>query len=299
MSRAYRDSDDLVAMQALISRCWLDPRPILAYTVGDVEWWTVNNPDDDPRDVVHLWSDGDELVGWSWLASSGGLEWLALPMAAEDVLLGALDLLETEAEGVPDATTTQAWVVDASPESGQLLEERGYRPDGKAISHWIRRLPAGGGPPVPEPELPDGYRSAQTRWPDDLERRVEVHRSAFAPSKMTLERYWLLRQRDHYGPERDRVIVAPDGTFAAFANAWWDPVARVGQLEPVGVHADHRRRGLGRAVCFDALRVLAALGAEKCVIFSNEDNAASEALYASIGAERVTISRRYRRGLRP
>ena len=94
---------------------------------------------------------------------------------------------------------------------------------------------------------------------------------------------------------RDRGGVEPGAQFAAFANAWWDPVAQVGELEPVGVHADHRRRGLGQAVCFDALRALAELGAQECLIFSRPDNAGSEALYASLGASIATTNRRYAR----
>lgn len=114
---------------------------------------------------------------------------------------------------------------------------------------------------------------------------------------MTLEKYRHMATRAHYAPDRDRVIVAPDGSFAAFANAWWDPVARVGELEPMGVDADHRRLGLGQAVCFDAFRALAELGAEECLIFSSPGNAGSKALYASLRASIATTNRRYARSI--
>ena len=114
---------------------------------------------------------------------------------------------------------------------------------------------------------------------------------------MTSEEYRAILRRAHYAPERDRVIVAPDGSFAAFANPWYDPIARVGELELVGVHADHRRQGLGQAVCFDAYRALAKLGAEACVIGSSITNAASEAPYASLGAVVSTTDRRYTRSV--
>jgi len=60
---------------------------------------------------------------------------------------------------------------------------------------------------VPEPPLPPGYRHASVRWPEDVARRVDVHRAAFAPSKMTIEKYELLAARPHYSPQRDRVVV--------------------------------------------------------------------------------------------
>lgn len=272
-------------MQTLISRQWLERRPFVSCTVGDIEWWGINDPDETPEDLVTLWFDGSELVGWVWLEPPDGAAWLAEPWATEEILQRTL-----EAAGL-----TRLWARDDEVSALDVLREQGFEPDGRAFHGWIRQLPAGGGPLVPSPALPPGYRHASTRWPDDLEARVEVHRSAFAPSRMTTKKYAAILERRHYAPERDRVIVAPDGSFAAFANAWWDPVARVGELEPVGVHADHRGRGLGKAVCFEALRVLAEVGARECLIFSSPTNAGSEALYASVGATVATVSRRYAR----
>src|ERR671936_569373 len=50
------------------------------------------------------------------------------------------------------------------------------------------------------------------------------------------------------GYELDQVAVAPDGSFAAFCLCWLYEENRAGNLEPVGTHSDHRRRGLARAV---------------------------------------------------
>jgi predicted N-acetyltransferase YhbS len=293
--RPYRDAADFAAMQALISRSWLERRPLVSHTVGDIEWWTINDPDETPEDLVTLWFDGPELVGWVWLEPPDAADWMAMPDATAEVLGRTLDSIEAAAPSTDGTRTTRIYARDDDEVARGIVAERGYVPDGRAFHHWLRKLPAGGGPAIPQVTLPAGYRSAATRWPDDLEARVEVHRSAFAPSRMTVEKYRAMHDRAHYAPERDRVIVAPDGTFAAFANAWWDPVARVGELEPVGVHADHRRLGLGRAVCFDAFRALEALGAEECLIFSSVTNEGSEALYASLGCEAVTTNRRYAR----
>jgi predicted N-acetyltransferase YhbS len=287
VQRPYRDARDFEAMQALISRQWLERRPLVSCTVGDIEWWGINDPEETPEDLVTLWLDGEELVGWVWLEPPDGADWLATPAATADVVAGTLD-----ARGL-----TRLWARDDDEIALSVLHERGFEPDGRAFHGWIRPLPAGGGPEVPALPLPPGYRHASTRWPDDLAERVEVHRSAFAPSRMTTEKYAAIRERRHYAPERDRVIVAPDFSFAAFANAWWDPVARVGELEPVGVHADHRGRGLGKAVCFEALRGLAELGAEECLIFSSPTNLGSEALYASLGATVRIVNRRYARSV--
>ena len=97
---------------------------------------------------------------------------------------------------------------------------------------------------------------------------------------MTVENYARAMRQPHYPIDRDLVVEAPDGSFAAFAMAWCDPMARVGEFEPVGTHPDHRRRGLGRAVLRTGWPLLHQAGALDVHVFSESDNAASQALYA-------------------
>ena len=86
-----------------------------------------------------------------------------------------------------------------------------------------------------------------------------------------------------------------------------------GELEPVGTHADFRRRGLAAAVCTFALRRLREEGAELAVVYARGDAAypAPKLLYESLGFRaagaddhlppaRVTAARtRRRRARRP
>jgi ribosomal protein S18 acetylase RimI-like enzyme len=80
-------------------------------------------------------------------------------------------------------------------------------------------------------------------------------------------------------------VVAPDNSFAAFALGWLDEANSMGLLEPVGTHADHRRRGLGRAASLLALRNLRAAGATTARVGSRGDDAypIPRLLYESIG----------------
>jgi ribosomal protein S18 acetylase RimI-like enzyme len=88
-----------------------------------------------------------------------------------------------------------------------------------------------------------------------------------------------------YRPELDLVVEAPDGSFAAFCLAWIDQQNRVGELEPVGTHPDHRRRGLAAAVCTAALGALRDAGAERAVVNARGDaeHPTPKRLYESIG----------------
>jgi ribosomal protein S18 acetylase RimI-like enzyme len=311
-TRTYAGPEDFAIMSAIATRSWILGRPLSSHTAGDIEWWTVNDPDQQLAGRARLWLLDGEPVGWEWPDPPGAVDWHLRPgLDRRPYLEPMLDRLEAGAAAAAaagsegpviglDGRLAQApiaaattWAMDTDTQAVDLLTGRDYAPDGLAHSHWLRRLPSGGGPPIPEVTLPAGYRHASVRWPDDVPNRAEVHRSAFAPSRMTIEKYRHLIDKPHYDPARDRVIVAPDGSFAAFANAWLDSEAQVGELEPVGTHADHRRLGLARAVCLEAFRVLDAAGARECLIFSGRHNVASEALYESLGCERVSTSRRY------
>jgi ribosomal protein S18 acetylase RimI-like enzyme len=68
--------------------------------------------------------------------------------------------------------------------------------------------------------------------------------------------------------------------------AWWDPVARIGEFEPVGTDPRHQRLGLSAALLCHGLRRYRELGANLVQVFSDADNVASEALYQSVGFRR-------------
>ena len=119
--------------------------------------------------------------------------------------------------------------------------------------------------------------------PADLERRVDVHRAAFAPSRVVPESYARVQASPPYRHELDWVVEAPDGRFAAFALCWLDEANGVAELDP-GTHPDFRRLGLARAVSIAGLR---ASGARTGVVYSYGGTVASEP-YDSIGLRRQT-----------
>jgi GNAT superfamily N-acetyltransferase len=86
-----------------------------------------------------------------------------------------------------------------------------------------------------------------------------------------------------YAPERELVIQAPDGTFAAFTVIWYDHLNRTGLFEPVGTHKDHRRRGFGRAIMMYGMQQMAAAGMEFAAVAHFGHNEAARGLYQACG----------------
>ena len=114
---------------------------------------------------------------------------------------------------------------------------------------------------------------------------------------MTVESYGNTMNAWPYRADLDCIAVAPDGRVAAFCLAWLDDENRVGELEPVGTHADFRRLGLASAVCAFALRRLAEEGAARAVVYARGDAAypAPKALYESLGFAQHARTVRLRR----
>jgi GNAT superfamily N-acetyltransferase len=131
----------------------------------------------------------------------------------------------------------------------------------------------------------------------DLAARVAIHRSAFHPSRVTESSYAAVMGSPLYHPDLDVVAVAPDGSFGAFALGWFDPVIAAVELEPVGAHADPRRRGFARAACAAVLRRAARGGAREAVVWSLVGNEPAGRLYRSLGFRVVSHDHPWRRAV--
>lgn len=151
-----------------------------------------------------------------------------------------------------------------------------------------------------------GYSVRSVR-PDEVAARVEAHRAAWRPPSMpwpadrlaeidpdatssfTEEKYARCRDTWLYDPEFDLVAVAPDGTFAANCLAWFDPATGVAEVEPLGVHPNHRRRGLAGALCHEVAKRVAERGGAEVYIHSgpNPGYPAPPAAYTKAGFRTV------------
>jgi predicted N-acetyltransferase YhbS len=131
--------------------------------------------------------------------------------------------------------------------------------------------------------LPPGYRLGHVASDAEVPARVEVHRAAFAPSRMTVEKHRCVRAAPMHRDDLDLVVEAPDGSFAAFTHVWYDAETRTGLFEPVGCHPDHQRRGLAGAVMVEGMRRLRDLGATYAYVGSWRDDSPGALLYRALG----------------
>jgi ribosomal protein S18 acetylase RimI-like enzyme len=245
--------------------------------VGDVTWGLRQHEGREDEWTIRVWKDCGRTVAWSWLKGDRGL-------LEFDVRRDRLDLLD-EILAEPDARTAVAFEDDvevraALERHGFVAEERTNINRQGPVMHFLAR-------DLPEaPELlplPDGFRY-RTVEPADLAERVAIHRDVWAPSRVTETSFASVQASWPYRASLDCVVEAPGGRFAGYALVWLDEENGVGELEPVGVREEFRRRGLGAAVCTFALRRLHEEGGRQAIVYCVSDAACG--LYESIGFRR-------------
>jgi ribosomal protein S18 acetylase RimI-like enzyme len=283
----YASPDDLRTMQALVQVAWrLAPKN--DRHVGDLAWGAYQHVGREPEWARRLWFEDGKLVAYGWLyRPEATLDWQLHPRRPE-LLDRVLDWFESEVEGT---LVTSALPEDAA--AIQALKGRGYAEveGGPWFAHLARDLDG-----IARPDVPAGF-TLRTVGPGELESRVDAHRSAFEPSRVTVESYRNVTAAWPYRPELDCIAVAPDGRVASYVLVWYDDANRVGELEPVGTHQDFRRLGLARAVSLDALRRLREAGAERAIVLCRGDDAypAPKRLYESVGFRQHTRSVEFRK----
>ena len=274
------DPAALRAMQSLAAECWqLDPQSVnSAASVGELAWdhGTPQAEGEEPK-RYRLWRDGDDVVAWGALypptmvtrtaerqeLSKATLVWQIRPGRIE-LLDDILDWFAAETPG-----QRQTFVREANVPARERIEARGYiydPSDGFDIMN-TRDLRE-----IAEPRVPPGYRPATMAEVQDVEKRVAVHRAAWEPSSLTVEKYRGAMSTPTYRAELDFVVVAPDASLACSALGWYDAPNRAGEFEPVGTHPDHRRLGLASAALLFGMQRFRDAGATHAIIGCRGDD---------------------------
>jgi len=264
---------DLRRMQELVAADWRGREPPRHRHIGDLAWgWHVA-----PGERrVRLWSSA-----WAWYLAAGVHEVHVAEYAVGTALHHEVLAWLEDQDGEPVVDD----VLDTDVHTLAVLESRGYRRVNPRFPfvHLARALDE-----LPEPAVPPGYTLRHVT-PGDVERRVEVHRAAFESSRLTIGLYESLMRTYPYRQDLDWIAEAADRSLAAYACCWLDQENGVAELEPVGTHPEHTRRGLARAVCTAAIRRAGELGARWVIVYARADDAysAPKRLYESMGFRQV------------
>lgn len=141
-------------------------------------------------------------------------------------------------------------VLEGNSRREALLTELGFQKD--EVSGFLRLRHVD--QPIPENTCPEGYEIRTIRR-SDYDQLAAMVRLVFGHGEsFNAEVYESITRCSFYVQDLDLVAVARDGTFVSFCTFRVDPLSRITNLEPIGMHPDHRRRGLGKALIFEGLR---------------------------------------------
>jgi predicted N-acetyltransferase YhbS len=119
--------------------------------------------------------------------------------------------------------------------------------------------------PFPPIHLPEGFQLKSLADENDLAKVDRVLWRGFdhpgEPPSGSIEGREKMQSGPHFRKDLAIVVEAPDGAFVAFGGLWFDPVNKIGYVEPVATDPDYRRRGLGTAAVMEGLRRCGELGA--------------------------------------
>jgi GNAT superfamily N-acetyltransferase len=281
----------------LSGACWrLDPSRLNFETsVGMLAW---EGPTSGHTYAVQ---DDGRLLGWArWAPSYSRIrrvgerdvapasrvwmvDWSA--PGAIDVLASLVDWGRSVADGPLSTSHTAADVAAAT-----ALATMGFQPaPSEPFGIYLEQRLAEPSPPV----VPDGFVVTTMADLDDLELRAAAHRVAWDGSTRSADDVRRTMAQWPYRPDLDVVLLTDGGEPAGSAIAWFDPSTGCGELEPVGVGADHRGRGLAATMVRWALARLRDAGASHALVGArgDDDYPVPRKVYRSVGFEVVMTQR--------
>ena len=146
--------------------------------------------------------------------------------------------------------------------------------------------------PVKEPDM-----RIEVVGPEQAPAYTAVHRSSFGSPRFTEELWQAMAAGLPYAAARCLLAYDDRGNAVAEVTVWSAGPGKPGLLEPMGVHAEHRGRGYGKAICVAAAAALQGLGSSSAIVCTPSANAGAVAAYESAGF--TPLAQRLDRGRLP
>jgi ribosomal protein S18 acetylase RimI-like enzyme len=279
--------DDLDRLKALLQRDRLARGSRCTIHTGDL-FWGLYYPWRPESEIqrIGLWENSaapdGALAGFAWFDPFWpAVSFVTDPAADGPGLIGQMiEWGEHFLDGVPHpGMVLRIGALEDDAPRIALLEAHGYVRGNDTRVFFGRPLNG----EIEAPEAPPGFAVREGHYPAELEARMEAQHAAFESTLMNAERYATLRTAHGYVADLDVVAMAPDGACASFCLGWPDEVTGMAQIEPMATHPAYQRRGLGRAVLYEAFRRMQARGMRWAIVETAGENTPALRLYESVG----------------
>lgn len=266
--------DELHSAVSALTEWQNGDRPVQLHP-GDLGWFQRFGAER-TAEAVRMWSRGGEVLAVCLLDGPDLLRLEIAPTSLHDEELARRIAEDATEPGRGVLPAGEAYV--AAP-SGALVQDLLVRSGWEYGENWTP-LRRDLGEPVPDPGV-----HIEVVGPRQVSERTAVQRSAFAGSTFTDERWHAMAAAASYADARCLLARDDRGEAVAAVTVWSAGEGRPGLIEPMGVHADHRGRGYGRAVVLAAAHALQQLGSSSAIVDTPSANTAAVSTYQSAGLQ--------------
>jgi mycothiol synthase len=248
---------------------------------------------------IQLWHEPSGILiglGWydiasGWLGMQLHPQWRKIPQLKHHILTWGEAQARRHRVSTP---VEQLQVVALAQDAAYItwLEAHGFVREPFTLLRMRQTLAY----PLTAADLPPGW-AMQIERADQVVSRAVVYRDVWGQHEVQLADYQRMRDALDYRAELDLVVVAPDGSYAAFCLCWFDPANHTGLIEPMGTVPRFRRSRCGRAVLTEGLRRLRALGAREVFVTVDAGAEGARQLYETSGFQTVMIEYHYHKVL--
>ncbi|WP_433168949.1 GNAT family N-acetyltransferase [Kribbella sp. CA-247076] len=222
------------------------------------------------RDTLVVYAANGDLAGWAWI-HLGKRAQVDVHPAYRGRGLGTalLDWVEARSRAEGSEWTAQA-VDDADDAGTELLRSRGYE---VLATNWLLERPI----TAPGPRnLPAGL--TLTPYTDqaahDVHELIEDAFAEFQPRRKSYDEWARLSvERPSFRPDASPLAYAGDELVGAVI-ALDLPESDEGYVEQLAVRADHRGKGIARAMLEETCAVFHGLGRRDCILWTHSGTGA-------------------------
>ncbi len=251
----------------------------------------------DIRAKTRLWFDGQERpVAFAFINPPNNL---AYEYDGREKNASIVDEIMVWGEQCTDEIALDTCCREEDAERKAHLLGQGFVEQPGSTWHMVRPLSE----LIPDPVFLAGFRIRAVSGVDEAEALAELHRAAFGTPGMTTESRLAMMRVPEYDPAGDLVVIAPDGSLAAYLMCWISEAEnhitgrKDGHTDPVATCPAYQRLGLARALLLTGLRLLKARGMDTARLGTSSTNIAMQRVARSVGFRVDYISAWYRRSI--
>lgn len=251
------------------------------WEAADIQWgWRTPRASDQAE--KSFWIDDEGPVAGVLLTSWNEKDWQIDPVIVPGVAEVSPELVWEETLEHIATHTDFSFDVPMSDDDlnfKSLANQSGFVAGDRDSTGWLNATQS-----PKELNLPNGFRFADRTQAGD-----SVHPMAKRNGVDIANR---LKECSLYDPSLDLAIDTDDGVNAGYSLYWFDPVTKIGLVEPVRVNNDFQRRGLARAMVAQGLNRLVEKGAERLKV--SWETEAAGALYLGVGFQKTSTTTWFR-----